>query len=170
MSNYNDFVEIEGYENRYSINKNGEILNLKTGKKLNPYKNPDGYRKVTFYETAKKRKFFYVHRLLAKAFIENPLNKDFINHINGNTSDNRIENLEWCTRSENGKHAFKLGLNKSNPVYGSKNKNSKINESIALEIKQKFKVGFKQSYIARYFNISKYIVSNVITGKTWNHI
>ena len=66
MSNYNDFVEIEGYENRYSINKNGEILNLKTGKKLNPYKNPDGYRKVTFYETAKKRKFFYVHRLLAK--------------------------------------------------------------------------------------------------------
>lgn len=52
----------------------------------------------------------YVHRLLALAFIPNPMNKQYVNHINGNKLDNRLENLEWVDHSENMKHAFRTGL------------------------------------------------------------
>jgi NUMOD4 motif/HNH endonuclease len=58
-----------------------------------------------------------IHKLIAKAFIPNPEAKPNINHINGIKTDNRIENLEWCTHSENMEHAFRTGLNKNVEKY-----------------------------------------------------
>ena len=65
-----------------------------------------------------------VHRLVAESFIPNTYNKPIINHINGIKTDNRVENLEWCTYSENNLHAIKTGLRL--PPRGKQNKNSKI--------------------------------------------
>ena len=69
-----------------------------------------GYRRlVVFYEDGSSKRHF-VHRIIAEAFIENQDQKPCVNHINGKKDDNRVENLEWVTCSENHKHAYQLGL------------------------------------------------------------
>ena len=59
--------------------------------------------------TTNKRKDYYIHRLVAAAFIPNPDNKPCVNHINCNTQDNSVTNLEWVTTAENNMHTFKVG-------------------------------------------------------------
>ena len=98
--------KIEDYN--YTININGEVTNIKTNKVLKQYINQR--RVLVELWKNNKKKHFLVHRLIAKAFIPNPDNKPQINHINGNSLDNRIENLEWVTDSENKYHAYQNNL------------------------------------------------------------
>lgn len=96
--------------NRYH-NKDGRI------KKKALLKDKDGYLRVGLFDKNGKQKSVQVHRAIAQAFIPNPQNKPVVNHKNGIKTDNRVENLEWCTISENTKHAYRvLGIkpNKTN--------------------------------------------------------
>ena len=86
---------IDDYPN-YSIGKDGSIMNNETGHVMTPY-----ISKVGYYQVCLGNKRHYVHRLLAKAFIPNPDNKPFIDHINRISLDNRLENLRWATICEN---------------------------------------------------------------------
>ena len=79
---------------------------------MKTYLSSYGYYVVGLVNNDGKRKLMKVHRLIAFAFIDNPHNKPHINHINGIRNDNSIENLEWCTQSENMLHAFKIGNKK----------------------------------------------------------
>lgn len=98
--------DIEGHEGSYQVSNLGQVKSLKYGKEriLTPFID-QGYNKVTLSNG--KEKSVRCHRLEAIAFIPNPENKRTINHKNGIKNDNRLENLEWATDSENHRHAFR---------------------------------------------------------------
>lgn len=113
--------DIKGYESLYQVSNMGRIKSLERYKenhsklqkveekiKTINIKN-SGYQFVQLYKN-NKYKNLMVHRLVAQAFIPNVDNKPQINHIDGNKLNNNVTNLEWCTNSENEKHAWNTGL------------------------------------------------------------
>lgn len=101
------YKTIKDYPN-YEVSDLGNVRNIKTGRVLKPdYKG--GYQYAALCKEGKPKSHL-IHRLVASAFIPNPENKPQVNHVNGDKTDNHIENLEWATNSENQKHAIKTGL------------------------------------------------------------
>lgn len=118
-----------------------------------------------------KSKSVCVHRLVAETFLDNPLNKPQVNHINGIKSDNRLQNLEWATRFENMKHAYDTGLLKANKIlegYKENHPYQKISNTEKLMIYTLVKNGFDTNDISKVFNIHRSYVSeiyNIMTDK-----
>lgn len=154
--------EIQGYPN-YEVSNYGKVYNKKTGSEIKTnYCEPTGYYNLSLCNNG-LRKTHMIHRIVLMTFIENKQNKEQVNHINGDKSDNRLDNLEWATRSENQKHAIRLGLRSA---AGVKNSQAKLNDIIALEI---FNSNLKGRMIARQYNISVSTVSQIKNGKIWTH-
>lgn len=109
----------------YSISSFGNVRSNRSNKILKPGIRGDGYLvvNITGY---KHKKNWKIHQLVAHHFLEKIENKTQINHKNGIKSDNRVENLEWCTCSENIKHAFRTGLRQPVINKGLKNGFSKL--------------------------------------------
>lgn len=113
MSNFIHWIhwkQIEGYPD-YFISSNGDIKSFKNNKEHILKPGLDGkkaYMQV-YLCNENGRKCFQIHRLVASAFLPNPLNKEQVNHKNLNKKDNRVSNLEWVTQAENMKHAYKNG-------------------------------------------------------------
>ena len=101
-------IFIDGIETNYSISDLGEVRNNKTGKLLSQ-RTQQGYKHVTLALGNKKVKSCRVHRLVAIAFIDNPKNKPYVNHIDCDRSNNKVSNLEWVTPSENSQKAIQEG-------------------------------------------------------------
>ena len=126
--------DIPGYEGLYKVSNLGRIKSLGNGKTrkeniLRLTKDKYGYLYITLSENGKLKKF-KVHRLVAMAFIPNPNNYTQINHKDENRSNNRVENLEWCTQKYNnnyGNHSKNISnaikgkyVGEKNPMYGIK--------------------------------------------------
>lgn len=111
---------IVGYEDRYEISNLGRVKSLKkNGLIMSPCKGKDGYYRINL-KVRKQQKMKMVHRLVAEAFIPNPMGLPQINHKNENKADNRVENLEWCTAKYNsnyGTHIERVSLSLSKPIF-----------------------------------------------------
>lgn len=111
--------DIEGYEGIYQVSSIGRVKRLKgvyckEDRFIKYYLNK-GYRFIFLWKN-NKYKAAPIHRLVALAFIPNENNKPQVNHIDGVKANNCVENLEWNTHSENMRHAFDNGLNKTTKV------------------------------------------------------
>lgn len=128
--------KIDGFEN-YEVSNYGNVRSLNYNnqniiKILKPVICSNGYYGVGLSLNGKS-KTFSIHRLVAIRFINNYDNKKEVNHINGIKTDNRVENLEWCTRLENAKHAKKNNLLKSGKnhyLYGKYNEKHHLSKKI----------------------------------------
>lgn len=94
---------VPGFEGRYSVSDDGKVFSHIRNRELTPKMDRYGYKVVTLFKDGKSY-YTTVHRLVAKAFVPNPLAKDCVNHINEIKTDNRAENLEWVTVKENDNH------------------------------------------------------------------
>lgn len=105
MHDLNERLPVKNYEGLYEVSRSAEIFNVRTGKQLQTGTSPNGYLYVGLYRNG-IRKPHLVHRVFADVWLPNPDNLPQINHKNGIKTDNRLENLEWCTSSQNHKHAY----------------------------------------------------------------
>jgi hypothetical protein len=96
---------IDGYIN-YQVSNIGRVRNADTGRILKPNILPNGYYMIGLYKDGKVKRF-YIHRLVAHEFIENPNNKKFVDHIDNDRTNNCINNLRWATKTENGENRLK---------------------------------------------------------------
>lgn len=130
-----EWKPVEGFEGLYEVSNHGNVRRIfRYGRPwiglCKPKITKDGYYESTLVKDGKP-KSIRTHRIVAKAFCENPENKLEVNHIDGNKLNNRADNLEWCTSSENQKHAYRLGLQK---VSGGAILNRKKVRCIELDI------------------------------------
>jgi hypothetical protein len=110
IKNYESFFQISNFGRVKSLERFSKQNVLIKEKILKQYKDNKGYKTITLRKNGKRSNGLSVHRLVALHFINNPQNKPEVNHIDGDKTNNHVDNLEWVTKSENHLHAHKTGL------------------------------------------------------------
>jgi len=156
--------DTKDYDGRYQVSTLGRVKSFcrSETKIVSQHKN-HGYLRVILHKDGLNR--LRVHRLVALSFIPNPENKKEINHKNGIKTDNRVENLEWCTSSENKKHALYTGLNRVR--FGQEASRAKLTNVQVLAIRGAIRSGYKQMDIAKYFKITASVISDINSNKRY---
>lgn len=157
----------------YCITKNGELYSLRVNSLMNGWIT-HGYRKYSITFDDGSHKEMLAHRLVALAFIENddPLNKTFVNHIDGDKLNNNISNLEWVTPSENNQHAYDIGLSSGKKShksgvetlkgdYNEDNTFNSMTEEDVHKICALLVEGYRDVDISRMTNLSRRCINNL---------
>lgn len=155
---------IPAFGGRYEASELGEIRHSLSKNIRKARLNKYGYLQLNFSrgDGTGKSDTILVHRLIAKTFIPNPENLPEVNHIDGNKQNNRVDNLEWCSISYNGKHAFRLGLQQ--PKKGENHCKAKLTNEQAAKIRQLHTEGLSQQKIADLFNVSQTTIGKIVRG------
>jgi hypothetical protein len=159
----------------YLVSNKGKIKSLKRGRELilKPYTEKDGYHSVRLYNGYGKRfKSFKVHRLVLETF--SPMTGMEINHKNGIKADNRLKNLEWVTRSENVKHAYRIGLHEKTKKSAEKRRSenhpmAKLSNKQVIEI-FKFKGTISIRKMAKAYGVSHATISDIHCQRTHKYL
>jgi len=166
--------DIVGYESYYEVSNLGRIrrhvnssIVSRTwpGRMLNQFTRTGGYFHVKLYAKGHPR-IKSSHSVVMEAFVGQRIKGLQINHIDGDKSNNTIENLEYVTQLENMKHASELGL----VAHGESHGSAKLTEGDVVEISHLVSQGFSFVKISKMFNISATHVSDIKRGKYWKHV
>ena len=167
--------DIPEYVGRYQVSNLGRVLNKRTGRLLSPFdRQPNtpraGYLTVHLGSRHLGKRFINktVHSLVMLAFVGERPKDEVIHHIDHNPSNNRLDNLIYCTQSQNRQHDFKDG---TQSFLGSKNNAAVINEKSVLEIVD-LRLNKKMTLrsIGEIYGLTITGVSSVMNGHTWSHI
>jgi hypothetical protein len=140
----------------YIITEQGDVINRHTGRKLKPQPNGKGYLRVGI-----GKKLMFVHRLVAEAYVPNPDNKPQVNHIDGDKTNNRADNLEWVSNLENRSHAVDNGLQ----VHGERCPWAKLTKEDVLAIRADGEATVTE--LAKRYSVSRAAIRDVRQFKTW---
>ena len=161
-------IYIDSEPTKYLINTKGQVFSEFTNKFLKPFKNPQGYCLVDLYHNGKTYTR-QLHRLVALAFIPNPEKLETVNHKNGNKEENDVDNLEWMTRLDNVRHAWKTGLAK--PRYGTDNPANVYSEEQIHQVCQMLEVGhLNNKEIAEIVGVNVTLIRDIKFRGKWKHI
>lgn len=127
-----------------------------------------GYEKVVLSDEPRRRTYS-VHQLVARAFIgPPPTPKHQINHLDGHKDNNRVQNLEWVTLSQNVLHAFRTGLKE--PMRGSRHGVAKLTEENVAVIRRLKGKGLSGAKVAAWFGVHMQLVYLIWWGRIWKHV
>jgi hypothetical protein len=175
---WNDIIGFDGF---YQASNLGQIRSCNRtvtyvdgrkrfcgGQVLKPYLNPRGYLAVCLHKD-QKNKVCTVHELVMLAFIGVRPKAFDINHIDGVKTNNYLSNLEYCSKSDNVRHSFAMGL-QVNPR-GEKHNRAKLSEYQILEIRRLYAAGeVNQVQIASIYDVTKNNINSIVNRKTWRHL
>lgn len=166
--------DIKGFEGAYMISTTGKVLSLP--RPGTQQKEPilrslsltkDGYKKVRLIGNGKDVTA-RVHRLVAEAFVPNPDNLETVNHIDGNKTNNNVENLEWADRHEQMYHAYKNNLKK--PMRGTENANAKLTADQVSAIRKEYvrqSKEFGTVALARKYGVTNAAIGMIVRGVSY---
>ena len=168
---------VVGFEGHYEVSNCGRVRSLTrkirhgsslreaAGRLLSLNWTIHGYPCLNLCKNRRK-KFFRVHQIVALAFLPpQPTPKHEVNHLNGDKADNRDVNLEWMTRAENNRHAFRIGL-RSNA--GECHSQVKLSARQVIGIRQLLRWGANQTWLARLCQVDPSTVHCIASSKNWS--
>lgn len=142
----------------YEVLPNGKILNKRWNRYVKPQPNNKGYGRVQLCG-----KFYFVHRLVAEKYIPNPNNLPQVNHIDGDKTNNCIENLEWVSNQENRNHAVKNGLH----TQGENCPWAKLSKKDVDFIRNHREI--YQKDLAKMFGVARSTINNIQNNYSWKN-
>lgn len=162
-----EWRDIPGYEGLYQVSNDGQVMSSRYNRLIGWFYN-NGYRRTTLSKH-NVVKHYRVHNLVMLAFVGSPPDGMCVNHKNGDKEDNRLENLEYVTFSENTQHMLTT-LKSHNPKHGESHPCAKLTEGDVREIRKLRKEGYSYNRLAKHFKVSVGSIRQVTDGRSWKHV
>ena len=166
------YPNIPDEQNRFEISTYGRLKNTITQYIYKPSVMSSGYYSVRTTLGNKNNKIhIIIHRAMAYTFLPNPNNLPEVNHKDGDKSNNRLSNLEWCTSHENQQHKYDTGLFNKDLISGENNHNAKLDIEEVKYIREHYVKGSKEfgsHAMARRLRVSHVTILSILNNKTWS--
>lgn len=171
-----EWRDLPGFAGAYLVSNMGRIKRgtpargTQVGRILKTPCNPDGYPSAVLRRDNVTVNVS-VHRSVALAFLGvPPEDRPEVNHKNGNRADNRVANLEFCTRSQNVTHSFRILGRKANSARGERNSNHKLTAAQVVEVRRLYEQGLTQEALGLRYGVAESTIGKIVRRERWKEV